>query len=389
MSTDMLEMVEVGLDQARFKAATPTTTERTLEFYAAAFSATPDKNGDIIDPRAFDDWLQRFYAAGQALRISFNHAAAQDSSSGDPTNTIGYAPADPEHVWVDGYGLRVKAFLDTSTEKGKAVEWQVEHKLLTGASLALVAEKSGVVKRPGGYLIKRVRDVREAGLVPNPANQDAVLLWLKSEGMLEQRTELPYMTVAEFRQVVMKAVDSAAWDGNEAMGMCSSAADYRQICAGEHTTGEPDQRQHWALPHHYLGKGPNEAGVRAALSRVPQTQDITDAERESAQSHLEAHMREINPESQASADEEVMTKHAASPSYLQQAHDALTRAGAKCATEEIITKSEDTDPTPQPDPIVEATEAVEKLKEAQPASIAGDEVLARNRKFRIIETSLP
>jgi signal peptide peptidase SppA len=101
------------------------------------------------------------------------------------------------------------------------------------------------------------------------------------------------------------AVDNSAWDGNRAMGMCSTAADYAQICAAAHTVGEPNQRQHWALPHHYLGRGPNAEGVRAALSRVPQTQNITDAQRQSAQSHLDAHMREINPDSAAALTPEL------------------------------------------------------------------------------------
>lgn len=96
----------------------------------------------------------------------------------------------------------------------------------------------------------------------------------------------------------MAAVDNSSWDGNRAMGMCSGAADYRAICAGEHNAGEPDQRQHWALPHHYLegpgsARGPNADGVRNALARLPQTQDL--ANRERAQSHLDAHMQEINP----------------------------------------------------------------------------------------------
>lgn len=81
-----------------------------------------------------------------------------------------------------------------------------------------------------------------------------------------------------------RALDQSAWDANRAMGQCSSAADYRSICAGEATTGEPDQRQHWKLPHHYLGKDANASGVRAARQRFAQTQGLTD--REKARTHL-------------------------------------------------------------------------------------------------------
>lgn len=79
-------------------------------------------------------------------------------------------------------------------------------------------------------------------------------------------------------------LDETTWDANRAMGACSSAADYGSICAGEVSAGEPDQRQHWKLPHHYLGKSANAAGVAAARQRFGQTQGLTN--REEARRHL-------------------------------------------------------------------------------------------------------
>jgi HK97 family phage prohead protease len=320
------------LEDARIKAAEMVATGlRTLEFYAAAFSKTPDKHGDVIDPRAFDDWLKEFYAIGKPLPISFSHAAVLDSL--DPTNVIGYAPADPEHVWVDDYGLRIRAYIDTTDEKGRKVEWMIETGLITGSSIAYSVPPDGETKEgaPEGATRILKAFVREAGPTPSPANEEAVLLWMKAEEMA-QATETQFLSVAEFRETLdLKAVDNSAWDGNRAMGECSSASDYRSISAGEHNAGEPDQRQHWALPHHYLGEGPNAAGVRAALARVSQTQDLkSEAD---AQAHLDAHMSEINPEPSSTApDPEVPeVKHQASPAYIQAAHDALVRGGAKCA----------------------------------------------------------
>lgn len=113
------------------------------------------------------------------------------------------------------------------------------------------------------------------------------------------------ISVAEPTAELEAAVDNSAWDGNRAMGMCSTAGEYRSICAGEHGVGTPDQRQHWALPHHYLGRGPNADGVRAAQSRLPQTQDLVN--REAAQRHLDAHMREINPGSASTFDVDIET----------------------------------------------------------------------------------
>lgn len=94
-----------------------------------------------------------------------------------------------------------------------------------------------------------------------------------------------------------RAVDTGAWDGSAAMSACANsddpAAAYRAICAGRRA-GDPDLQSSWALPHHSSpGDGPNAAGVRNALSRLPQTEGLTN--REAAQRHLDAHMAEINP----------------------------------------------------------------------------------------------
>ena len=375
--TPTLEVTEVGLGQTLMKAAEAVQTGlRTLEFYAAAFSEEGDSYGHIIDPKAFDGWLPKFYAKGQALPISFNHAAMLDST--DPTNVIGYAPADPEHVWVDDYGLRVKALIDTKSEKGRAVEWQIENGLLKGSSLAFLPGDM-TTEKAGKMRIKTIENVKEAGPVPNPANQDAVLLWLKSEGALSQPTELPYMTVEEFRQVLMKAVDTSGWDGNRAMGMCNSAADFESICAATHTVGEPGQRQHYALPHHYLGKGPNAKGVAAAVGRIDQTENITDAERASARTHLAAHQREIQGTQKSEGGEEDVTFDTmnemimnSSPEEIQAAHDALHAAGAKCSSEED-----------------ERLLAAEEMLQTPDTTGLSEAAAERARKLRLLEASLP
>src|SRR3990172_2881356 len=111
-----------------------------------------------------------------------------------------------------------------------------------------------------------------------------------------------FQTEAEFEA----AVDNSPWDGGRAMGEASSADNpasaFRSICAGERDVGGRSERQHWALPHHYLARvpSPNAGGVRNALQRLPQTQGLTN--RDAAQRHLDAHMREINPESEAFDD---------------------------------------------------------------------------------------
>jgi phage head maturation protease len=92
------------------------------------------------------------------------------------------------------------------------------------------------------------------------------------------------------------AVDNESWDGPAAMSAATQsddpAAAYRAICAGRRD-GDPAVQSTWALPHHREpGMGPNADGVRNSLSRLPQTEGLTNAD--AAESHLQAHMDEIH-----------------------------------------------------------------------------------------------
>src|SRR5438128_1619621 len=63
------------LEAAEMKIAKTGVKERTLDFYAASFSSTPDRQGDIIAPGAFDLWLKSFYSRGDPLTLSYAHSA--------------------------------------------------------------------------------------------------------------------------------------------------------------------------------------------------------------------------------------------------------------------------------------------------------------------------
>lgn len=82
---------------------------------------------------------------------------------------------------------------------------------------------------------------------------------------------------------LLRALDQSPWDANAAMTACKTAADYNSICAGK-TSGDPALRASHKLPHHYLGKDANAAGVRAARQRFGQTEGLTN--REEARRHL-------------------------------------------------------------------------------------------------------
>jgi ATP-dependent protease ClpP protease subunit len=78
------------------------------------------------------------------------------------------------------------------------------------------------------------------------------------------------------------------WDGAAAMAACHSASDYKHVCAGERSEGDPDSAGHWALPHHSgPSSGPDKGGVVAALGRWNQTQGLKN--KSAALSHLKAH----------------------------------------------------------------------------------------------------
>jgi phage head maturation protease len=98
-----------------------------------------------------------------------------------------------------------------------------------------------------------------------------------------------------WRSFLLAEIDQGAWDGPAAMSACAGsddpAAAYEAICAGRRE-GDPALQSSWALPHHsHPGDPPNADGVHAALSRLPQTQGLTNEE--AAHSHLEAHMAAI------------------------------------------------------------------------------------------------
>lgn len=94
-------------------------------------------------------------------------------------------------------------------------------------------------------------------------------------------------------------VDDTPWDASKAWSNGTKADDpaafYKGICAGEKSVGDPATQDHWALPYRYTPDSPpNAAGVRNALSRLPQTQDLkNEAE---AKDMLVAAMKKINPD---------------------------------------------------------------------------------------------
>jgi len=97
---------------------------------------------------------------------------------------------------------------------------------------------------------------------------------------------------------LLASVDNSPWDASKAWhnGAMSDdpAAFYKGICAGR-KAGDPANQSSWALPYKYHPGDPvNAAGVKAALSRLPDTEGLTNAAE--AKATLQAAMKQVNPD---------------------------------------------------------------------------------------------
>src|SRR5262245_47914309 len=162
------------LPDAQLKAATTKTGTRVLDFYAATWDV--DSRGDEIQPTAFDSWLASFYAGGDALPISFAHGAVLNST--DPGAIIGYAPASPDNVWTDDYGLRMKAYLYNDNEKATQVARLIDDGVVKGASIAMMVDDWTSKTNDVRQITKA--SAKEAGPCMFPVNDGAVLMSLKA-----------------------------------------------------------------------------------------------------------------------------------------------------------------------------------------------------------------
>lgn len=121
----------------------------------------------------------------------------------------------------------------------------------------------------------------------------------QAEALSGQERTLLLLSIAAARGIHERAaaVDRSAWDAAKAWAAGASSDDpaafYNAICAGR-KEGDPKTQAAHALPHHYApGDPPNADGVRNSLSRLPQTDGLTNTA--AAKAHLEAHMKVISP----------------------------------------------------------------------------------------------
>lgn len=268
-----------------------------------------DAQNERVLPGAFDEtigeWRDRM-AKGQYLPVVYGH---QDHPGLILGKAIGLRVTDE--------GLEVDQQFFLQKEAARDVLQAHEAGVLNGQSFAYNIRSA---KRGADGVLDLARlDVVEVGPTIYPANDATRLVGIKAATRLVE---------INAKGGSGPATDDSEWDGNAAMGACDSAADYRAICAGERSAGDPDERQHWALPHHKTPGGPaNAAGVRAARARMDSTEGLVNAD--AARRHLEAHKlpSEVggSESPEGKADDQVETKagRTLSRASLERMHAAL------------------------------------------------------------------
>jgi signal peptide peptidase SppA len=114
------------------------------------------------------------------------------------------------------------------------------------------------------------------------------------------------------------AVVDTPWDGGAAESKLSNdagQATYEQVYAWRNPDGDPDTKGAYSLPHHEVssdGKpGPaNVAGVRNALSRLPQVKGMPDGDQATVRANLQKHLDKFNRQNgdNSSADEFIRSR---------------------------------------------------------------------------------
>lgn len=247
---------------------TPTDGKGTFDFVVHAFEVDKD-----------NERIKSFTGLPAELFIGYQHTNNLTKGIQDPGAFIGKAK-----VKSDPVGLRGSGVLDLANPMGMAVYERMllpadDPLALNELSIGFAFDASATSRGEKGELVIPEAHLAEISVVHTGS----------------QRTQVMNLKAA--------SLDMSPWDANRAMGQCNSAADYASICAGVHGAGEPGQRQHYALPHHYLGRAANAAGVAAARGRLSQTQDLANAA--AARAHLfETHTLPSDAASKAFEDDD-------------------------------------------------------------------------------------
>lgn len=256
----------------------PKTGQKTLQCPGCQGTGLyqPDSDGDGMElgnrlrGKAGDEQLGSGWVRGGDGKVRFD-----PDGDGDDDST---PEGDTDHDYFDADGKEIKPIPPCPVARDS----------LAGMTFAGLREALRPVVR--GWLA-------DAGLIPGPGG------------------------------FIRGAVDNSDWDGDKAMANGNASDDpakfYAGICAGR-KAGDASVQSSWALPYKYHpGDAPNAAGVRNALARLPQTQDL--ANEAEARKTLQAAMKQVHPdwEPEDSTDKDISAAHA-----LERYRAALKGASA-------------------------------------------------------------
>lgn len=241
-----------------------------LEGWASVFNVV-DHQDDIVAPGAFKRTIEHMRQSGRVVTLTKGHDM-------DNTGVIGSLVFAQETA----YGLRIKArYASTPTaqeQRTLAKEGHIKGMSIFGPILS--KSETMVAGKP-------VRVLKEVGLMavaltPYPANELALSTAAKGAMAVHHST----------------MVDQA-WDAGAEVGKANTEAEYRHMFAVLRTGADPANKGSYNLPHHTAGTNSPAvvSAVRNALARLGQTEGLSDAERESARAHLQAHLDDFNKSS--------------------------------------------------------------------------------------------
>jgi HK97 family phage prohead protease len=222
-------------------------------------------------------------------------------------------------------GLKVTAQLFMEQESARDVYGQMKEGVVGEFSFAYDVVKERKAKDGANELVELA--ILDIASTLHGANPETRLVSIKTDETTADEWHVKGGSGA--------ATDDSPWEEGPAMAACDSAADFRAICAGERSEGEPDERQHWALPHHKRpGAAANASAVGNARARFEQTQGLSN--KEAARRHLfSTHTlpsdKEAEEEGKALAVDEVGLKvgrmiSSENESTIQQIRDSAQQA---------------------------------------------------------------
>lgn len=174
------------MEHLLLKATTITAVEEG-HFEAVISTASPDRDGDIVEPSALVDALAKWAKIGKLVPLAYSH---RDPETGHAV-VVGHI--DPASARADGSRVITKGWVDQSTERG-ADTWRLVKSGTLSFSYGYLVPDGGATKRRGkktGLHITKM-DLFEISVVPvGPANNETLVLsWKSDEALREEATRV-------------------------------------------------------------------------------------------------------------------------------------------------------------------------------------------------------